>query len=92
MLALMSGQKGFWRDGQNAFFDIRVTNADNAGQRDKQLKSVLHNHEQEKKRSYNARVMEIDQGTFTPIVLTVKGVVGHEASLYHKLLADKIAN
>ena len=84
--------KSFWREGQNAFFDVRVTNADNASQKDKPLKSVLRNHEQEKKRAYNKRIMEIDQGTFTPIVLTVKGVIGHEGSLYHKILAEKIAN
>ena len=35
--------------------------------------------------------MEIDQGTFTPFVVTVKGVLGHEANLYHKVLAEKIA-
>ena len=35
--------------------------------------------------------MEIEQGTFTPIVLTVKGVTGPEASRYHKTLAEKIA-
>ena len=49
------------------------------------------NHEQEKKRAYNARVMEIEQGTFTPIVLTVKGVMAPEATRYHKVLAEKIS-
>ena len=83
--------KGFWRDGQNAFFDVRVTNADNNSQRNKPLKTVLRSHEQEKKRQYNSRVMEIEQGTFTPIVLTVKGVLAPEASRYHKTLAEKIS-
>ena len=83
--------KGFWRDGQNAFFDVRVTNADNNSQRNKPLKSVLRTHEQEKKRQYNSRVMEIEQGTFTPIVLTVKGVLAPEANRYHKTLAEKIS-
>ena len=35
--------------------------------------------------------MEIEQGTFTPIVVTVKGVVGQEGNRFHKALADKIA-
>ena len=83
--------KSFWREGQNAFFDVRVTNADNMSQRDKPIKTIIRSHEQEKKRAYNARIMEIDQGTFTPIVLTVKGVIGPEGSLYHKILADKIS-
>ena len=33
--------------------------------------------------------MEVEHGTFTPIVITVKGVMGHR---YHKTLAEKIAN
>ena len=76
--------RGFWRDGQNAFFDIRTTNIDSASQKDKSIQSVLRNHENEKKRNYNARVMEIEQGTFTPIVVSVKGVMGHDDNLYHK--------
>ena len=76
--------RGFWRKGQNAFFDVRTTNADNASQKEKPIKSVLRNHEQEKKRQYNARVMEIEQGTFTPIIVTIKGVMGLESNRFHK--------
>ena len=77
--------KGFWREGQNAFFDIRVTNADSASQRNKTLKSVLQSHEQEKKRNYNTRIIEVEQGTLTPIVVTVKGVMGPETNHFIKL-------
>ena len=84
--------RGFWREGQNAFFDVRTTNADCESQKDKTIKAVLRHHEQEKKNEYNARVMEIEQGTFTPIVVTVKGVMGQEAIRYHKALAEKIAD
>jgi hypothetical protein len=83
--------RGFWRDGQNAYFDIRTTNADSVSQQNKSIDSILKGHEQEKKRQYNARVMEVEQGTFTPLVITVKGVVGPECSRFHKALASKIA-
>ena len=83
--------RGFWRDGQQAFFDIRVTNADCESQKEKPLKTVLRQHEQEKKRTYNSRIIEVEQGTFTPIVLTIKGVMGPEATQFHKTLAQKIA-
>ena len=83
--------RGFWREGQHAFFDICVTNADCASQEDTSIKSVLRSHELKKKRKYNTRIMEVEQGTFTPIVLTVKGVMGPEATRYHKILAEKLS-
>ena len=85
-------RRGFWKEGQSAYFDIRTTNADNTSQSSKIIKSVLKIHEQEKKRQYNAKIMEIKHGTFTPIVITVKGVMGHEGHRYHKTRAEKIAN
>ena len=45
--------------GQNAFFDVRVTNANNASQINTNLDAVLRMHEIEKKRKYNKRVMEL---------------------------------
>ena len=83
--------KSFYRDGQNAFFDIQVTNADSASQQHRTIKSILKSKETNKKREYNVRIMEIEHGTFTPLIFTVKGVMGPESSSFHKILAGKIA-
>ena len=83
--------KGFWRESQNAFFDVRITNADSDSQVDKDISTVLKRHEQEKKRQYNARVMEVEHGTFTPLVFSIKGVMGQECQIFHKALAEKLA-
>ena len=83
--------RGFWRDGQNAYFDIRVTNPDAESQRNSTLKAILRKNELEKKRGYNRRVMEVEHGTFTPLVFTTSGVMGHECSIFHKALAEKIS-
>ena len=83
--------RGFWRNGQNAFFDVRVTNADCESQKNQSIKSILNKHENEKKRHYNDRIMEVEHGTFTPIVLTIKGVMSHESLVFHKSLAEKLA-
>ena len=47
--------RGFWRPGQNAFFDVRITNAECNSQASASVKSVLRKHETEKKRQYNQR-------------------------------------
>ena len=52
---------------------------------------MLKRHEQEKKRQYNHRIMNIEHGTFTPLVFSVSGVMGKECSMFHKHMAEKIA-
>ena len=83
--------RGFWRDGQNAYFDVRVTNLDCASQLNSSLKSVLRKHENDKKLNYNRRVMEVEHGTFTPLVFSTSGVMAHECLVYHKTLAEKLS-
>ena len=83
--------RGFWRQGQNAFFDVRVTNVDSNSQRETQLATLMKNHEQEKKRNYNRRVMQVEHGTFTPLIFTTTGVMGYECAKYHKSLAVKLS-
>ena len=70
---------------------MRITNPDTASQRGKSIDAILKSHEQEKKRQYNARVMEVEHSTFTPIVLTTKGVMGKECQIFHKSLAEKLS-
>ena len=45
----------------------------------------------EKKRKYSSRVMEIEQGTFTPLVFSTTGEMGDECSRYHSRLAELLA-
>ena len=63
--------RGFWRKGHNAFLDVHVTNAGAESQRNVVFKSVLTEHEREKKREYNERIMNIEHGTFTPLIFTI---------------------
>ena len=83
--------RGFWREGQNAFFDVMITNADTDCQQNTPLKSVLKTQEQKKKLAYNRRIMEVEHGTFTPLIFTTTGVMSHECSVYHNAPAEKIA-
>ena len=35
--------------------------------------------------------MEIEHGTFTPLIFTTSGVMGHECNIFHKALAEKLS-
>ena len=83
--------RGFWRQGQNAYFDVRVTNTNADSQKHLTTDKILERHEKEKKRHYNHRIMNIEHGTFTPLVFSVNGSTGKECSMFHKHLAEMIA-
>ena len=53
--------------------------------------SVLRKHEQEKKRQYNKRIIQVEHGTLTPLIFTTSGAMGHECQKFHKELALKIS-
>ena len=57
----------------------------------KPIEQVYSMHEDEKKRAYNERVLQIEKGTFTPIVGSTFGGMGKEASRHHKRIATLIA-
>ena len=54
-------------------------------------KPIYKKHEKEKKRQYAERVMEIEQGTFTPLVSTTTGGMADERVKYHSRLAELVA-
>ena len=57
----------------------------------KEIKQVYQQHEREKKRTYNERVIQIEKGSFTPIVMSTFGGMGVEAKKFHNCLAQLIA-
>ena len=46
----------------------------------------------QKKRKFNDRIMNVEYGSFTPLIFTVNGGVGPEAQRFHKHVADRIAD
>ena len=54
---------------------------------DKDIDQVYRQHENEKKRTYNEHIIQIEKGSFTPIVMSTFGGMGIEAEKFHKRLA-----
>ena len=63
--------RGFWREGQNVFFNVRITKTNSESPRHLTSEKIFTKHEREKKRQYNNRIMNV--GTFTPLVFSVNG-------------------
>ena len=78
-----------WRQGQNVFFDIRLTNTNACSQKHLPVSAILKKHEKEKKRAYNSRIISVEHGTFTPLVFSLTGGEGSETSMFHKHIAQK---
>ena len=65
--------RGFWERQRSAFFDVRVYHPSADSYRDLTPKQIDKKHENEKKKQYAKRVMEIEQGTFILLVFTTTG-------------------
>ena len=84
--------RGFWERQRSAFFDVRVCHPNADSYRHLTPKQTYKNHENEKKRQYAKRVMEIEPGMFTPLVFTTRGGIVDECVKYHSRLAELIAS
>ena len=47
-------------------------------------------HEGQKKRAYNARVLQVEKGSFTPLVFATTGGMGREAGEVMKKIAERM--
>lgn len=83
--------KGFWERQRSVYFDVRVCHPYADSYREQTPEQVYRQHENEKKRKYANRVMEVEQGTFTPLVFSTTGGMGTECKTYHKRLAELLS-
>ena len=83
--------RGVWNPMDKTFFDIRVFHPGADSNRAPDNKMVYKKHENEKKRAYNSRVLEVEKGTFTPLVFSTSEGMGEEAAAFNKRLASLLS-
>jgi hypothetical protein len=81
---------GFWRNGTQTIFDVRVTDTDAHSQRNTPPERVLLRHEKDKKNKYSVACQE-RRKHFTPLVFSVDGLFGVEAKAATQRLASLLA-
>ena len=69
-----------------------MTSTNARSQKHLPVSAILKKHEKEKKRAYNSTIMNVEHGTFTPLAFSLIGGEGLETSMFHKHIAQKIAN
>ena len=78
---------GFLTPGVAAFFDVRVTYVNSRSNQGKHTAMIFKEQENEKKRKYNQRVMDVEMGTFTPLVFGTNGGMGLNCENFLRTLA-----
>ena len=83
--------RGFWVRGQQAFFDIRVFDQNAKRYLNSALPQCYAQNEKEKKKQYNERVLEIEHGSFTPLVFSIYGGMSREYSTFYDRLSNLLS-
>ena len=83
--------RGFWVRESRAFGDIRIFNPLARSYKSRSLESAYRKKENEKKRAYNERVVEVEHGSFTPLVFSALGGMSKECNRFYKQLAMKLS-
>ncbi len=83
--------RGVWSPYDRSFLDIRVAHPNCLSNRDKTLKQLYQQHENEKKNQYNLRVMHVERGNFTPLVFLTTGGMAPECKRFFNRVSNLIA-
>jgi hypothetical protein len=83
--------RGFWTREQNAFFDIRIFYPHAESYLSRSPAKVYSSLEKQKKRQYADRIIQVERGSFTPLIFSTSGGAGQECQLFIKKLATLVA-
>ena len=83
---------GFWTRREDAFFDVRVFHANAPSNRTRTLQEACRHHEHLKQLEYEDRIINVDRGSFCPLVFSTSGSVGPLCDRFLKRLAGKISD
>ncbi|MDA8002745.1 MAG: hypothetical protein MPL62_15800, partial [Alphaproteobacteria bacterium] len=84
--------QNFWDSSRSsAYFDVRVFNSHAPSNCKTSTAACYRKHELEKRRAYERRILEVEHGSFTPIVLSTSGGWGPSATVAFRRLAGLLS-
>ena len=92
LLQLCMKAQNFWDSSRSsAYFDVRVFNSHAPSNCKTSTAACYRKHELEKRRAYERRILEVEHGSFTPIVLSTSGGWGPSATVAFRRLAGLLS-
>ena len=82
---------GVWSPAERTFLDVRVVNLNSDSYLNQTPAQVYGDNERSKKRSYNDRILQVEKGSFSPLIFSTSGGMGPECTRFHKRVAELIA-
>ena len=83
--------RGLWLTGQVAFFDVRVFNPTAKQYVNQELRKSYKVNKKDKKKQYNERILQVEHGTFTPLVMSITDGMGRESQKFYARLSEMIS-
>ena len=84
--------RGFWQIGQMAYIDKKVLNLSSKIYVNQVISKTYKLNEKEKKRLYNEQIIEIEHGSFTPLVMLATSWVDQECKTFYSRSAKMISS
>jgi hypothetical protein len=84
--------RGTYSSHELTFFDVRISNPNAPSNRSLTLAGVHTKNEKEKMKAYGDRILQIEKGSFVPLVYTTTGGMGPICERTHKRMAQLIAD
>ena len=84
--------RGIYSSHELTFFDVRISNPNAPSNRSLTLAGVYTKNEKEKMKAYGDRILQIEKGSFVPLVYTTTGGMGPQCERTHKRMAQLIAD
>ena len=80
-----------WSAKECTFLDVRVMHPLSSSYMGKSKDQIYAQHENEKKQTYNDRILNVEKGSFSPLIFSTTGGMGPECTRYHRRVAELIA-
>ena len=83
--------RGLWSTFERTLTDVRIFNPNSESYSAQTLAQLYIQQENQKKRQYLNRVLQVEKGSFSPLVFTTTGGMAPEATRFLKRVAEKIS-